>query len=108
METLFYLFGGVVVVFGFAYYILPILMEVAYRWLKEDVTPSGHVHKWEYGKLSIPVEDKKWNRVHRPVEVPHRVCKECGQKQYRTMRPRCNGLDDNNWNNYEGELKCTT
>jgi len=88
---------------GFVWYILPIIINESEQWLREDVTPSGHVHKWKYGKLEVPFEDK-----NRTIKFPQRECTKCGQKQYRTMLPSCNGVDNlNKWKNYKGELKMT-
>lgn len=86
------------------YILLPIMFDSVFTWLREDLTPDLHVHKWERGVIVVEVEDK-WDRDIGPIEVPHRVCKECGQKQYRTMATRHQGYDPNTWENYTGELK---
>ena len=88
--------------------IMGVMLDTVFNFFKYDMTPAGHRHTWEHGTIKVPIEDKRWNRFREPVTVPHRVCTKCGQKQYRTMRPGCNGWDDNEWINYDGELKFTT
>lgn len=99
MEGLLALLG--VLLFVLMYYLNPRPLAVVVGWLLENVTPKGHIHKWKYNTITVEIKDSN----DRVVVVPHRVCKKCGQTQYRTMRPKLNGIDTNVWKNYKGKLQ---
>lgn len=96
------------ILFLFILFLIPESIELSINWIIENITFKNlniHKHSWKYEKKEIKVEDK-WERDI-ITEVSFRKCTKCGQKQYRTMLPSCNGYDSNKWINIQGELKLT-
>ncbi len=63
----------------------------------------GYGVDWEYYHKEMKIFNEWVDDYDRSVNLLCRKSTISGKLQYRTMRSSCNGIDDNQWIDYDGE-----